>query len=156
MGVSDRHSLCEAIVDAGAAAYVSESDRRSVSQHELIVPCGTGFISNRTAFGSCGPPHFGVYREAGMTSIGQVVVWILIGLIGGSLTGYLIKRDRRGFGTISNLGLGLFGAIAGGLLFRAFGLFETLDRYAVSLRDVMSPVVGSLLVLALYWYWARE
>lgn len=90
-----------------------------------------------------------------MASIGQVMVWIIIGLIGGSLAGYLIKRDRHGFGTIRNLGLGLLGALAGGFLFRIFGLFETLDRYAVSLRDVMAAVVGSLLVLALYWYWGR-
>lgn len=88
-----------------------------------------------------------------MPSIGQMIVWIVVGLIGGSLAGYLIKRDRRGFGHVQNLALGLLGALAGGFLFRIFGLFEALDRYSVSLRDVTSAVVGSLLVLALLWYW---
>jgi uncharacterized membrane protein YeaQ/YmgE (transglycosylase-associated protein family) len=91
-----------------------------------------------------------------MASIGQVIVWIAIGLIGGSLAGFLMKRDRHGFGTVQNLLLGLMGALIGGFLFRVLGLFEALDKYAVSLRDVASAVVGSLLVLALYWYFARQ
>ena len=91
-----------------------------------------------------------------MASIGQVIVWIAIGLIGGTLAGYLMKRDRRGFGTVHNLLLGLAGAMIGGFLFRVFGLFETLDKYAVSLRDVAAAVVGSLLVLGLYWYFGRS
>lgn len=91
-----------------------------------------------------------------MVSIGQIVVWIVIGLIGGSLAGYIIKRDRKGFGLLQNLALGLLGGLAGGFLFRVFGLFEQLDRYAVSLRDVTSALVGSLLVLAALWYWGRS
>jgi uncharacterized membrane protein YeaQ/YmgE (transglycosylase-associated protein family) len=88
-----------------------------------------------------------------MASIGQIVVWGMIGLIGGSLAAFLIKRDRKGFGVLQNLALGLLGALAGGFLFHVFGLLENLDRYAVSLRDVTAAVVGSLLVLALLWYW---
>ena len=80
-----------------------------------------------------------------MASIGQIIVWIAIGLIGGSLAGFLLKGDRRGFGMVQNLMLGLLGALIGGALFRLFGLFETLDKYAVSLRDVAAAVVGSLL-----------
>lgn len=91
-----------------------------------------------------------------MASIGQVIVWIAIGLIGGSLAGFLSKGDRRGFGVAQNLLLGLLGAIVGGFLFRIFGLFETLDKYAISLRDVAAAVVGSLIVLALYWYFRRS
>ncbi len=91
-----------------------------------------------------------------MASIGQVIVWIAIGLIGGSLAGFLMKGDRHGYGTTQNLLLGLLGAMIGGFLFRVFGLFETLDKYAVSLRDVAAAVVGSLLVLALYWYFGRS
>jgi uncharacterized membrane protein YeaQ/YmgE (transglycosylase-associated protein family) len=94
--------------------------------------------------------------EIAMPSIGQIIVWVVIGLIGGSLAGYLIKRDTKGFGLMQNLALGLLGGLAGGFLFRIFGLFEQLDRYAVSLRDVASALVGSLLVLAVLWYWGRQ
>jgi uncharacterized membrane protein YeaQ/YmgE (transglycosylase-associated protein family) len=86
----------------------------------------------------------------------QVVVWIAVGLIAGSLVGLMIMRDRKGFGLASNLLVGLAGAFVGGLLFRMFGLLTSLDQYAISLRDVLSAVVGALIVLAARWYWLRR
>ncbi len=86
-----------------------------------------------------------------MISLDQFIVWIIIGLLGGSLAGLIIKRERSGFGALRNLGLGLVGALVGGLLFRLLGLFPTLDRVTVSLRDVVAALVGSLLVLAVLW-----
>ena len=44
-----------------------------------------------------------------MFSLGQFVVWLIIGLLGGSLAGLIIKRERKGFGILRNLGLGLAG-----------------------------------------------
>ena len=90
-----------------------------------------------------------------MVSLGQFIVWIIVGLLGGSLAGLIIKRERKGFGVVYNLGLGLVGALVGGLLFRALGLFPNLDKVNVSLRDVVAAVVGSLLVLAALWLWHR-
>jgi uncharacterized membrane protein YeaQ/YmgE (transglycosylase-associated protein family) len=86
----------------------------------------------------------------------QVIVWILVGLIAGSIVGLLVKRDRKGFGLTSNLLIGLAGALVGGLLFRLFGLLTSLDQYAISLRDVLSAVIGALIVLAVRWYWLRR
>ena len=88
-----------------------------------------------------------------MPSLAQAIVWIIVGLIGGSLAGLMIKRDRKGLGTIQNLGLGLLGAFVGGLLFRLLGLFPELDRVAISLRDVVAAIVGSLLVVLGLWLW---
>jgi len=45
-----------------------------------------------------------------MPSINQIVVWIIIGLLGGSLAGLIITRERKGFGILRNLGVGLVGA----------------------------------------------
>jgi len=90
-----------------------------------------------------------------MPSLDQFIVWTIIGLIGGSLAGLIIKRDRHGFGVFRNLGLGLAGALVGGLLFRVLGLFPGLDKVAISLRDVVAAIVGSLLVLAGLWAWHR-
>ena len=86
-----------------------------------------------------------------MISLDQFIVWIIIGLLGGSLAGLIIKRERKGFGVLRNLGLGLVGALVGGLLFRLLGLFPGLDKVTVSLRDVVAALVGSLLVLAALW-----
>ncbi|MGB8576964.1 MAG: GlsB/YeaQ/YmgE family stress response membrane protein [Pseudolabrys sp.] len=52
--------------------------------------------------------------------------------------------------------MGLVGAIVGGLLFRLFGLLPGLDKIAISLRDVVAALVGSLLVLAALWLWRRS
>jgi uncharacterized membrane protein YeaQ/YmgE (transglycosylase-associated protein family) len=91
-----------------------------------------------------------------MPSIDQLIVWIVVGLIGGGLAGLLITWDREGFGLIRNLGLGLAGAFVGGLMFRIFGLFPGLDKIAISLRDIVAAVVGSLIVLLVLWIWKRS
>jgi uncharacterized membrane protein YeaQ/YmgE (transglycosylase-associated protein family) len=90
-----------------------------------------------------------------MPSIDQFIVWIIVGLLGGSLAGLVIARDRKGLGLIRNLGLGLVGALVGGLLFRVLGLAPGLDRVAISLRDVVAAFVGSLIVLVALWMWRR-
>ena len=90
-----------------------------------------------------------------MPSFYQFTIWVIVGLLGGSLAGLIIKRERAGFGLYRNLGLGLVGALVGGLLFRLFGLFPELDKVAISLRDVVAAVAGSLLVFAGLWLWQR-
>jgi len=88
-------------------------------------------------------------------SVDQFIVWIVVGLIGGSLAGSLMTWERGGFGLLRNLALGLAGAVVGGLLFRLFGWLTSLDRIAVSLRDIVAAVVGSLIVLLGLWLWRR-
>ena len=91
-----------------------------------------------------------------MPTVDQFIVWIVVGLLGGSLAGRLITWERKGFGRVRNLALGLAGALIGGLLFRLFGLFPALDKVAISLRDVVAAVLGSLLVLIALRVWRRS
>jgi uncharacterized membrane protein YeaQ/YmgE (transglycosylase-associated protein family) len=90
-----------------------------------------------------------------MISLIQFIVWIIVGLLGGSIAGLIIRRERRGFGIWRNLGLGLAGAFVGGLLFRLLGLFPGLETVRISLRDVVAATVGSFLVLGALWIWQR-
>ena len=90
-----------------------------------------------------------------MFSVDQVIVWIVVGLLGGGIAGALMTWERGGFGLWKNLALGLTGAIIGGLLFRIFGIWPGLDKIAISLRDIVSAVVESLLVLGALWLWRR-
>ena len=90
-----------------------------------------------------------------MPTLAQVIVWVIVGLIGGSLAGLVVTRRRKGFGVLRNLGMGLIGAFVGGLLFRLFGLFPGLDQIAISVRDVVAACVGSLLVLLALWAWEQ-
>jgi uncharacterized membrane protein YeaQ/YmgE (transglycosylase-associated protein family) len=90
-----------------------------------------------------------------MPSLAQFITWIVMGLLGGSLAGLIITRERKGFGLARNMGLGLAGAIVGGLLFRLLGLLPGLDQISISLRDVVAAFVGSLIVLAVIGLWQR-
>jgi len=93
--------------------------------------------------------------NAMMPSIDQFIVWIIVGLLGGSLAGFMTTWERKGLGLLRNLGVGLIGALVGGLLFRMLGLAPGLDRVAISLRDVVAAFVGSLIVLVAVWIWRR-
>ena len=90
-----------------------------------------------------------------MPSLAQFITWIVMGLLGGSLAGLIVTRERKGFGLARNMGLGLAGAIVGGLLFRLLGLLPGLDQISISLRDVAAAFVGSLIVLAAIGLWQR-
>ena len=90
-----------------------------------------------------------------MPSLAQFITWIVMGLLGGSLAGLIVTRGRKGFGLARNMGLGLAGAIVGGLLFRLLGLLPGLDQISISLRDVLAAFVGSLIVLAAIGLWQR-
>jgi uncharacterized membrane protein YeaQ/YmgE (transglycosylase-associated protein family) len=90
-----------------------------------------------------------------MPSIDQVIVWVIVGLLGGSLAGLIANRQRAGFGLMRNLGLGLVGALIGGFLFRMFNLWPELSLIAISLRDVVAAIGGSFIVLAALWLWNR-
>jgi uncharacterized membrane protein YeaQ/YmgE (transglycosylase-associated protein family) len=86
----------------------------------------------------------------------QIIVWLIVGLIGGTLAGALVRRDREGFGWWTNLGIGLVGALVGGVLFRLFGIWPGLGSIAISLRDVISAITGSMLFLAGLWLWHKR
>ena len=90
-----------------------------------------------------------------MPTVAQMIVWIVVGLIGGGLASRLITWDREGFGSFRNLGLGLVGALIGGVLFRWLDLLPSLDKVSVSLREIVAAFAGSLLVLAAIWLYRR-
>jgi len=81
----------------------------------------------------------------------DVIVWLIVGGIAGSLAGMLVKRKREGFGKFVNLFTGLIGAIVGGFLFRFFPDFG-LDDIKISLKDVLAALVGSLLFIYLWGF----
>jgi uncharacterized membrane protein YeaQ/YmgE (transglycosylase-associated protein family) len=88
-------------------------------------------------------------------SLAQIIVWIIVGLIGGTLAGALIMRDRMGFGIWKNLAIGLIGALVGGFIFRIFNILPALDQISISARDILAALAGSLLFLLAMWIWDR-
>lgn len=90
-----------------------------------------------------------------MLTFDHLIVWIVVGLLGGALAGALTTWERGGFGLFRNLALGLAGALVGGAFFRVFGIWPGLDKIAISLRDVIAAFAGSLVVLAALWIWRK-
>ena len=88
-----------------------------------------------------------------MPVLGQIVVWLIVGAIGGSVAGLVWTWRRKGFGLLQNLGLGLIGAMLGGAVFRLFDLLPNLDAVSISLRDVVAACSGSLVTIAGLWLW---
>lgn len=90
-----------------------------------------------------------------MFTLSNLVTWIVVGLIGGTLAARLATWERAGFGLWSNLALGCAGAVVGGALFELFNLLPDLDKVSISARDLLAAVIGSFVVLGLRWAWRR-
>jgi uncharacterized membrane protein YeaQ/YmgE (transglycosylase-associated protein family) len=90
-----------------------------------------------------------------MPTVDQLIVWAIVGLLGGSVAGMMMTWGKEGYGVVRNLGLGLAGALVGGFLFRLFGILPNLDKISFSFRDVVAAFAGSLIVLLGLWIWQQ-
>lgn len=88
-------------------------------------------------------------------SLQQIIVWLVVGAIAGSLAGMIVKRSKQGFGRFTNLGIGLVGAVVGGFLFWLLGIDLGLGDISVSLEDIFAAFVGSIVFLILL-RWIRK
>jgi uncharacterized membrane protein YeaQ/YmgE (transglycosylase-associated protein family) len=88
-------------------------------------------------------------------SLEQIIVWFVVGAIAGSLAGLVVKRTKQGFGRFGNLGIGLVGAVVGGLLFRLLRIDLGLGVISVSLEDIVAAFAGAILFLIVL-RWVRK
>ena len=77
---------------------------------------------------------------------GELITWIIVGLLSGTAAGMVLTHRRRGFGLARNLLLGLVGAFVGGILFNLLNI-AIAPGVAVSLDDVISGLVGAVVVV---------
>ena len=84
-------------------------------------------------------------------TLSQIIVWIIVGALAGSLTGMIVKRSKEGFGKYMNFGIGLVGALIGGLLFELFNINLGLGSISVSFEDILAAFIGSLIFLIIIW-----
>ena len=90
-----------------------------------------------------------------MFTLAHILTWLAVGLIGGTLAGRLVMRQKTGFGMASNIALGCAGAMVGGVIFGLFGILPALDNISISLRDIVAAFAGSIILLVLLWAWNR-
>ncbi|MGA2066013.1 MAG: GlsB/YeaQ/YmgE family stress response membrane protein [Thermoguttaceae bacterium] len=82
----------------------------------------------------------------------EIVTWLIVGALAGSLTGMLIKGRKEGFGHLLNLAIGLVGALIGGYLFKVLHIsLGLLGQITISLQEVVAALVGSLIFLGAIW-----
>jgi uncharacterized membrane protein YeaQ/YmgE (transglycosylase-associated protein family) len=82
-------------------------------------------------------------------TIEQLVVWLIIGALAGSLAGMVVTGTRKGYGPATNILLGLIGAVIGGYVFDKLNVNLGLGSITVSIDEVAAAFVGSLILLAL-------
>lgn len=59
----------------------------------------------------------------------MAVMWVLGGLLGGGLAGFVLKRG--GYGLLGDMILGLGGAVIGSWIFRALGIAPEAGLFAM-------------------------
>jgi uncharacterized membrane protein YeaQ/YmgE (transglycosylase-associated protein family) len=85
-------------------------------------------------------------------NVDEIITWLIVGALAGSLAGMLVKRSRSGFGHIVNVAIGLVGALIGGSLFKVLGINLGLaGNITISSEQIVAAFVGSLLFLAIIW-----
>lgn len=81
-------------------------------------------------------------------SIEQLVVWVIIGGLAGATVGMVVRRNRRGFGIIGNILVGLVGAVIGGIIFDLLDI-AILEGITFSADDLLAAIIGSLIFVVI-------
>ena len=80
----------------------------------------------------------------------QIVVWGIIGILAGSLSGMFLKKTKVGVGgLISKLIIGLMGALIGGFLFDMLNMNLGLGTMTIAVEDLLAAFIGSLIFLVI-------
>jgi uncharacterized membrane protein YeaQ/YmgE (transglycosylase-associated protein family) len=92
-----------------------------------------------------------------MPTSSELVAWLVVGALSGSLVGMLVKRKKEGFGHLTNLGVGLVGALIGGFLFKVLHIdLGDLKEIQINLQQMVAAFLGSLLFLGVVWFVRRR
>jgi uncharacterized membrane protein YeaQ/YmgE (transglycosylase-associated protein family) len=83
-------------------------------------------------------------------NLGQIIVWIIVGGLAGTLAGRAVTFKREGLGRLANLLVGMIGAAIGSELFKLFRINFGLGELKVSFEDLIAAFLGSLLVIFLW------
>jgi len=88
-------------------------------------------------------------------TVGQFIVWLVVGGLAGTLTGMLVTLKKEGLGRWTNLGVGMVGALIGGLLFQIFHINLRFGERKITFNDLISAFFGSLLFVIIWWLAAK-
>jgi len=84
-------------------------------------------------------------------AVGNIIVWLIVGALAGTLVGRLMTFKKEGFGFWTNLAIGMIGAALGGFLFRLLGIDLKLGELKITFEDLIAAFVGSLICIVIWW-----
>ena len=67
----------------------------------------------------------------------------------------MVTFKKEGLGRWTNLGVGMVGALIGGLIFRVFHINLGLGDLKITFEDLISAFLGSLLFVVIWWLVAK-
>jgi uncharacterized membrane protein YeaQ/YmgE (transglycosylase-associated protein family) len=86
-------------------------------------------------------------------NLDEVITWLIVGALAGSLAGMVVKGHRAGFGRVLNLVIGLVGALIGGFLFKLLHIdLGIVGQITITSEQVVASFIGALIFLALIWF----
>lgn len=80
-------------------------------------------------------------------SIGQFIVWIIVGGFAGTLAGRVATFKKEGLGRWMNFLVGIVGAFLGGEVFKLLRIDFGLGDLKVTFEDLIAAFLGSLVVI---------
>jgi uncharacterized membrane protein YeaQ/YmgE (transglycosylase-associated protein family) len=86
----------------------------------------------------------------------QLVVWLIIGALAGSLASMVFTRSRRGYGPAANILIGLVGAVIGGYIFDKLNVDLGLGSLTISGEEIAAAFVGSLVLLVVLSFLQKQ
>jgi len=84
-------------------------------------------------------------------TLGKFIVWLIVGGLAGTLAARVVTFKKEGLGRVMNLGVGMVGALIGGLIFNVLGIDLGLGELKVTFEDLIAAFLGSLLLIVVWW-----
>ena len=89
-------------------------------------------------------------------TIGELVVWLIVGGLAGNVAGAIVKRKKEGYGKMKNMLIGLAGAVIGGLVVNVFKIDFGLGEMRVTFEELLFALLGSLGLLMVLWIVGKQ
>jgi uncharacterized membrane protein YeaQ/YmgE (transglycosylase-associated protein family) len=86
-----------------------------------------------------------------MFTIGEMVAWLIVGALAGTLAGRLVTFSKKGLGRWTNLAVGMGGALLGGLVRKLAGVDFGLGDVTLTFEDLIAAFLGSLVLIVAIW-----
>jgi uncharacterized membrane protein YeaQ/YmgE (transglycosylase-associated protein family) len=90
-----------------------------------------------------------------MFTIGELVAWLIIGALAGTLAGRLVTFSKKGLGLWTNLGVGMAGALVGGLVRKLMGVDFNMGVVTLTFEDLIAAFIGSLVLIVGIWFYRK-